>query len=119
MRVARAYLRKRLENAVVATRIVQLVRAIVGEEELEGAAKEFIAVAGVQRIEIAGIAKRAPNQHRCTITDVAGDQCIGQRWFVDIRERCIHRVAEVERRINERAVEIKDEEAGRSTDHGC
>jgi hypothetical protein len=117
--MARADLGKGLEHSVVAAGVVELVGAIVGEEVVEGPAEEFVGVGGVESVEVVGIAERAPDEHGSAVSDIAGDEGIGQGWFADVSECGIYRVAEVERGIDERTVEVEDKKAGWNTEHAA
>ena len=119
MRVAGANLREGFEDAVVAAGVVELVGAVVGEEEVEGAAEEVVAVAGVEGVEIAGIAEGAADEHGGAVADVAGDEGIGQGRLADVDEGGVYGVAEVERGVDQRAVKIEDQQAGWNTNHGA
>ncbi len=117
--VAGADLREGVEDAIVAAGVVELVSAIVGEEEVEGAAEEVVAVAGVEGVEIAGIAKSAADEHGSSVTDVTGDQGVGQGRLAYVDEGGVYGVAEVERGVDERTVKIEDQQAGWNTNHGA
>ena len=104
MRVARADFGESFEDAVVAAGVVELVGAVVGEEEVEGAAEEGVGVAGVEGVEVVRVAEGAADEHGGAVADVAGDEGIGQGRLADVGERCVYGVAEVEGGIDERAV---------------
>ncbi len=119
MRVARADFGEGIEHAVVTAGVVELVGAVVGEEEVEGAAEEGVGVAGVEGVEVVRVAEGSADEHGGAVADVAGDEGIGQGRLADVGERCVYGVAEVEGGIDERAVEIEDKQAGRHTNHGA
>jgi hypothetical protein len=119
MRMAVADLGEGIEDAVVASGVVELMGSIVGEEEVEGAAEETVAVGGVEGVEVVGIAEGAADEHGGTVTDVAGDERIWKGRLADVGESCVDGVAKVEGGIDKRAVEVEDEQAGRHTNHGA
>ena len=104
MRVARADFGEGFEDAVVAAGVVQLVGAVVGEEEVEGAAEEVVGLVGVEGVEVVGVAEGAANEHGGAVADVAGDEGVGQGRLADVGEGSVYGVAEVQRGIDERAV---------------
>ena len=106
-----------LEYAVVAAGVVELVGAVVDEEVVEGAAEEVIAVAGMEGVEIVGVAEGAADEHGGAVADVAGDQRVGEGGLAYVLEGSVYGVAEVERGVDERAIKIKDQKAGWNTKH--
>ncbi len=113
----RTYLGEGIEDAIVTAGVVELVGAVVGKKELKGTVKQIIVVRGMESVEIVGIAECATNEHGCAIADVAGNQRVGKGWFADVREGSVYGVAEVERGVDERAIEIKDQKARWNTKH--
>ena len=66
-----------------------------------------------------GVAEGAADEHGGAVADVAGDERVGQGRLADVGEGGVDGVAEVEGGIDERAIKIKDQQAGRHTNHGA
>ena len=61
-------------------------------------------------VRVGGHSQRAAHEHWRAIADKAGDRGIGQRLKTRFLEGGIHAVAQVLRRVDQRAVEIEDEQ---------
>ena len=97
-----------VENARVGVGEVELVLAVVLEKEGVGPGEEIF-VDLVER-DVTGQCERAPHEHGGAVADEAGNRGVGQRAQVGFSERCIDAVAEILRRVDERAVEIEDQQ---------
>ena len=99
----RAALRREgLFYAIIDGRVVKLVFAVVGEEKLQALAHNCV---------LNGLAAQCPlNQNRCAVAHVTGDHVVGQAGSSDMAKSRVDGVHQVEARVNERAVEIKDYE---------
>ncbi len=92
---------ERLANAGVELGVVELVLAVVAEEEGQG----LIDVLGG-----AEIAKRPLDQHGRAVADVLIDGLVLERIPAHEGERGIDRVRQIEARIDQRAIQIEDEQ---------
>jgi hypothetical protein len=81
--------------------------------------KRVVGVVGVEGVEVVGVAEGAADEHGGAVADVAGDEGVGQGRLADVGEGGVDGVAEVEGGVDERAVEIEDEQTGRNTNHGA
>ena len=86
--------------------------AVVVEEEGEGFGYKFFVV------EIAGgIAEGAADEHGGAVAEVAGDDSRREFGLAEVAEHGVDGVGEINARVDEGAVEIEDEEAGRRCGH--
>jgi len=97
----------RMEHVVVDAGEVELMDAVIVQEVFErGENVLFI-------VEVAlGIAEGTADQHGGTVTDVSGDEGVGQLRLAEVEERGIDGVAEVPAGVDQRAVEIEDKQTG-------
>ncbi len=96
---------QRLQHAFVGVGEVQFVLAIVVEEELVRFDEQL--VAGLLAV-IGG--KCFPHQHNHAIADVARDNLVGKARPPELLQGRIHTVAEILRRIDQRAIQIKHQQ---------
>ena len=99
---------ERVEHALVGVGEIELVLAVILQEERVGFGEEILADL-VER-HVTGQGERAAHEHGRAVADEAGDRGIGQRAQAAFAERCVHAVAEVLRGVNERAVQIEDQQ---------
>ena len=96
-------------------RIQKLDDAGIGSRESQHAAvvdgKE--ASQGVWRLRGAGCGKRASDERRCAVTHHASDRVLGLRRRAAVAKHLVRRLREVPPRIDQRAVEIEDDEVDR------
>jgi hypothetical protein len=96
------------KNARVEDGVVELVEAVVVEEEYEGFGYIFFVV------DVAfGVAEGPADEKGGAVADVAGDDGFGELRFAEVGEGGVDGVTEVGAGVDEGAVEIEDEEAGR------
>ena len=50
------------------------------------------------------------HEHHCTVTDIGGDLRVRQRVAAKVVERGVHAVAQVLRGVDQRAVQVKDQQ---------
>ena len=87
---------------------VEFVDAVVVEEEGESFGYKFFVV------EIAGgVAEGAADEHGGAVAEVAGDDGWRELGLAEVAEHGVDGVAEIDAGVDEGAVEIEDEEAGR------
>ena len=82
--------------------MVEFVLAVVGEEKLQSLADEGI-VDGLA-------AQSALDEDRRPIADIARDHVVGQFRALDVTQGGVDGMHQVEARVDQRAVEIKDDE---------
>jgi len=63
-----------------------------------------------RRLRLHGRREGAADQHDGAVADVAGDHRIGQRLAFKLHQSGVDTVAEVSRRVDQRAIEVKDEQ---------
>ena len=87
---------------------VEFVDAVVVEEEGEGFGYKFFVV------EIAGgIAEGAADEHGGSVAEMAGDDGWRELGLAEVAEHGVDGVGEINAGVDEGAVEIEDEKAGR------
>ena len=94
-------------DAGVDVGVVELVDAVVGEEEGEG----FFDVLFVMDVA-GGVAKGSADEHGDAVAYVAGDDGFGERGLAEVGEGGVDGVAEVDAGVDEGSVEIEDDEVG-------
>ncbi len=99
---------ERFENSFIGVSEVQLVLAVVLKEERVGPGEDIFV--DLVESQAAGQGQRAAHQHGRAVADESGDRRIGQWAQVEFLERRIHAVAKILRRVDQRAVEIEDEQ---------
>lgn len=62
---------------------------------------------------VLGIAQGAADQRRCPIADIGGNHIAGKFGPVAMPQHGIDRVNEIEARVDERAIEVKDQQLNR------
>ena len=92
-------------HAGVHRSVIQFVFAIVRQKKLQTLAHDGL----LNRLA----AERALNQNRRAIAHITGNHIIGQLRTPDVAQRRVHRVHQIEARINQRAVEIEDHQLNR------
>ena len=92
------------EDAAIDVGEVKFVHAVVVKEEGECFGYILFIVCVAFRV-----AESATDQHACSVADVARDDGFGEFGLSKMDEASIDRVAEVDARIDEGAVEIEDE----------
>lgn len=107
--------RERLGNSRIGVSVVELVLAVVSQKIFERAP---------DRAFVFGIAERAADQHRRTVTNVRGDDVAGQFGASEVAEHGVYGMDEIEPRVDQCAIEVEDEELdgggierAESTDH--
>ena len=98
-------------NACVNRGVVELVLAIVRQKKLQTLAHDGL----VDHLS----AQRALDQNRRAIAHVAGDNVVGQLGPPDMAQRGIHRVHQIEPRIDQRAIEIENHQLDRARIEGA
>ena len=99
---------KGFDDAGVDIGVVEFVDAVVVEEEGQGFGDVLFVV------DVAfGVAEGAADEHGGAVADVAGDDGVGELRLAEVGEHGVDGVAEVDAGVDEGAVEIEDEEAGR------
>jgi hypothetical protein len=99
---------ERFKDARVEDGVVELVEAVVVEEEGESFGYIFLVV------DVAlGVSEGPADEKGGAVADVAGDDGFGEFGLAEVGEGGIDGVAEVGAGVDEGAVEIEDEEAGR------
>ena len=78
--------------------------AVVAQEEVDGVGDDLF---------VLRIAQRAAHQHVHAISDVAGDDCIGQSMAAQVAERGVDAGYQIGARVDEGAVEVEGDEAER------
>ena len=96
------------EDAGVEDGVVEFVDAVVVKEECQGFGYIFLVV----NVAL-GVAEGAADEERGSVADVAGDDGFGEFRFAEAVKGGVDGVAEVDAGVDERAVEVKDEKAGR------
>jgi carbonic anhydrase len=96
------------EDAGVDVGVVELVDAVVVEEKCERFGY-ILLVGGVAF----GVPDGAADQHGGPVADVARDDGFGEGGLAEMGEGGVDGVAEIDARVDEGAVEIEDDEAGR------
>ena len=99
---------ERVENSLVGVGEVELVLAIILQKERVGLGEKILI--HIARSDVGGQGERTPHEHGCAIADEAGDCGVGQLDKIEFPQRCIHAVAQVLSGIDQRAVEIEDEQ---------
>jgi hypothetical protein len=100
--------RQGFEYARVEDGVVELMDTVVVEKECKGFGYIFFIV------DVAlGIAEGPADEERGSVADVAGDDGLGELRLAEVGAGGVDGVAEVDAGVDERAVEIEDEEAGR------
>ncbi len=94
------------DDAGVDVGVVELVDAVVVEEEGEG----FVDVLFVVDVAL-GVAEGSADEQGGSVADVAGDDGFGELGFAEVGEGGVDGVAEIDAGVDEGAVEIEDEEA--------
>lgn len=84
------------------------------EEECEGCGYVFFVV-GVAF----GVAKSAADEEGGSVADVAGNDSFRKFRLAEVREGSVDGVAEIDAGVDESAVEIEDEKAGRQGKRHC
>jgi hypothetical protein len=89
------------------------VGAVVCQEKLEAAGEKIgsTGAAAGRGVCVAGIAECSPDEHGRAVANVAGDQGVRQGIAANVGKRGVYRVTKIERRVNQGAVKIEDEEA--------
>jgi hypothetical protein len=99
---------ERVEDAFIGVGEVELVSAVIVEEESVGLGMEFgVDVVGVDAV---GRRERAADEHRRSIANKAGDKGIFKAGSAGVDEGCVDAVAEILRRIDEGAIKVEDEQ---------
>ena len=96
---------ERFKNAVVGVGEVEFVFAVIVEKKVVGRREAFFIDLGA----VAG-GERAAHEHRRAVADKACDGCVGQRPQENTVECRVDTVAKILRRVDQRAVEIEDEQ---------
>ncbi len=96
------------EDAWIDVGVVEFMDAVVIEEKCE-CFGYILLVSGVAF----GIADGAADEHGGPVADVAGDDSFGEGGFAEVGKRGVDGVAEIDAGVDEGAVEIEDDEAGR------
>jgi hypothetical protein len=103
-----------LEDARVEDGVVELVEAVVVEEEGESFGYIFFVV------DVAlGVAEGPADEKGSSVADVTGDDGFGEFGLAEVGEGGVDGVTEVGAGVDEGAVEIEDEEAGRRGEGHC
>lgn len=63
-----------------------------------------------------GVAEGTADEHGSSVANVAGDDRLWKRRFVEVVEGGVDRVAEVDAGVDQRAVKIEDDEAGKGSE---
>src|SRR5579884_3764328 len=92
---------QRFEYAVIYVRVVELVLAVVIQEELQG---------NMDEVFVLGIAKSAPHQHGSAIPDVTADHFKWQFVTTKMSEHGVDGIAEILPRIDKGSIEIKNQQ---------
>ena len=88
--------------------VVKFVDAVVVEEECECFGYIFFVM------EVAfGVAEGTADEERGSVADVTGDDGFGEFGFAEVGEGGVDGVAKVGPGVDESAVEVEDQEAGR------
>ncbi len=99
---------ERVQDAVVGAGEVQLVLAIVSEEEAVRGG-QFLVVNLIGRNAVLD-RQRPPHQHRRAIADKAGDDVVAEAGPSHMLERRIDAVAQIPCRVDEGSIEIEHHE---------
>ena len=81
-------------------RVIEFVLAIVGKKKLQTLTHQGICDNFA--------AERTLNQNRSTVPHIAGDHVVRQCGPPNVTERSIHRVDEIETRVDQRTVQVED-----------
>jgi len=100
------------EDARIDVGVVEFVDAIVVEEECECIG--YILLVGDVTF---GVADGAADEHGGSVADVTGDDGLGESGLAEVGEGGVDGVAEIDAGVDEGAVEIEDDEAGRGEGH--
>ena len=99
------------DGAGVDVGVVELVDAVVAEEEGEGLVDVLFVV------DVAGgVTERAADEHGDAIADVAGNDGLWELGFAEVGEGGVDGVAEVDAGVDEGAIKIEDDEARREAE---
>lgn len=102
---------KRRDNAGIDVGEVQFVNSVVVEEICEDFGYIFFVV------NVAfGVAEGAADEHGSSVANVTGDDRFGERGSVEMSEGGVDGVAEVDAGVDQRAVKIEDDEAGKGSE---
>src|SRR6202030_1034988 len=93
---------QRFGNAGICASVVHFVCFVMGEEKFQGA---------VELLGVHVLAQGFGDEHGRAIADVAGNSFIRQFRAMQLAERGVYRMDQVELRIDERAVEIENQSA--------
>ena len=88
-------------DSVVNVSMIQLVRTVISEEILQGLFHEGF---------VFGIAQGAPHQHRRPVAHIGGNHFVWQFRTLEMPQHGIDRVHQVKPGVNQRAVQIKDQQ---------
>src|SRR5689334_19424939 len=102
------------EYAGVEAGVVEFMDAVVVKEECQGFGYIFLVV----NVAL-GVAEGAADEERGPVADVAGDDGFGEFRFAEVGKGGVDGVAEIDAGVDEGAVEVEDEEAGRWGEGHC
>ena len=99
---------ERFEDAGVEVGVVELVDAVIVEEECKGFGYVFFVV------DVAfGVAEGPADEKGGAVADVAGDDGFGELGLAEVGQGGVDGVAEIDAGVDEGAVEIEDKETRR------
>src|SRR5260370_40626936 len=91
--------------ALIHDSVVELMFPIVGKEILQGLFEELLVVR---------IAERSANEHWCAISHIGSHNLAGQFRMLEVAEHGIDRVDQVETRIYQSSIQVKDHQLHRA-----
>ena len=96
---------QRFMHTVVHRGVIEFVLPIIRKKKLQTLAHDGL----IDRLP----AERALNQNRRAVSHIAGNHIVGQLRTPDVAQRRVHRVHQIEPRINQRPIEIEDHQLNR------
>src|SRR5271165_3788900 len=93
---------ERFKDSWIDVGVIEFVLAIAREEPVEAIFDEML---------VRGISEGAANEHTGAISDIGRDDFFGQRLPVELSEHDVDGVGEIFLRVDQRAVEVKDDKA--------